>query len=53
MTGKDKFFDCHPILCGVFVIAGLILIFSFWDKVIRRIKVCQKVKSLKNLQIVQ
>ncbi|EID83891.1 hypothetical protein MSI_27630 [Treponema sp. JC4] len=35
VVDKKKFFQKHPIVCGVFiaVIAGFILTFSFWEKI--------------------
>jgi len=33
---KQTFYEKHPIICGFFIslIAGIILLFSFWDKIV-------------------
>lgn len=37
---KKRFFDKHPIICGFMIslIAGLILLFSFWKLIIKWIE---------------
>ena len=37
---KARFYEKHPILCGIFIalVAGIILSFSFWEQIIRCIE---------------
>lgn len=34
---KKTFFDKHPVICGFLIslVAGIVLLFSFWEKLIR------------------
>lgn len=35
-NAKKGFYEKHPVICGFFVsfVAGIVLLFSFWNKII-------------------
>lgn len=37
---EKSFYEKHPVICGFFIslIAGIVLLFSFWDKIISLIE---------------
>ena len=52
---KKSFYEKHPVICGFLIslVAGIVLLFSFWDRIVNLIEgvfSCQKVKLSRNLQ---
>lgn len=39
-TVKKSFYEKHPVICGFLIslVAGIVLLFSFWDKIISLIE---------------